>query len=198
MILDGGVRLLLAIRLGGDEAIGGGRRDGQVGEGLLGLASGRPGAALDLRAPFTPVGAAPIGAAMAPIGAAIRVQHPVVVFGVLIIILGCNPIATRHRLPGEGEIFFQDLLKIAANADLLVPAVLDRHPTRGCLRPAIATPPPSLEIRPWLHVSHGIRLFDRLRRPEAVAGSLRSPPRSPKTGATQSCFELVWALWPDA
>lgn len=128
------------------------------------------------------------GAPITTVGSAIRIQDPVIVLGVLIVILGCNPIAARRRLAGEGEVFFQYLLKVSAHADFLVATVLHRYPARGSLWTAIATPPPTLEIWPWLHVSHDIRLLIALE-PQCGRGGLLLDRR--RTGARRGAT-LLW------
>jgi len=59
-----------------------------------------------------------------PLAVIHRAQHAIIMVGMLQEILGGNPIAGRSRIACELQIFFQDLVGIAANPQLLPPALV--------------------------------------------------------------------------
>lgn len=52
-----------------------------------------------------------------------RADHTIIVFGMLVEILRGDPIACGTRIARQREIFFQDLIGVAANADIGTAAV---------------------------------------------------------------------------
>jgi hypothetical protein len=52
------------------------------------------------------------------VGVAVGVHHPEVVLGVLIQILGRDPVAARGRLACQGHVSFEYLIGVAANFDV--------------------------------------------------------------------------------
>ena len=84
---------------------------------------------------------------------AIGADHPVVVLSVLIEILGGDPVACGARIAGHRQIFLQDLIGVAADADIGASAVECLRALRHVWFTAVVAATLTLHVRTGSHVT---------------------------------------------